>query len=400
MQFRFYASCDSEETSRAALTALPIRSEHLFKELLHRIDATSLMQLQRLQKERRAAYHSEIGKHGQSTVCSKVLGQFTRSFLDAASKLLAKAAYPNAAWCEHHHKFCPIWPDHVESMIHLEVGGNTCTPWSAQNRKCESWLDPVALPCLVWLASTGKVCPHLFVNECVPSFDAMSILPMFLQNTEFSSVVFGPDDLGIPAKRDRRYTIGWRKDFWRPAIALDSKNFKTVAGRVVKVDGRIFMRASADQVREYNNRLAAARHLPAPEDGESYRCLDVMRSADRLRLERCVEGSARENLFWDVTQGHMRPRSQTRCIPTLLRNSLIFETSTSRLILPFEMLCAQCLPFSLPEGNEFAKFQPVSLDLLEALGDRTVRHLAGNGMTLPAVGSIILTGLALAVWNE
>ena len=62
-----------------------------------------------------------------------------------------------------------------QAMLHIEIAGPTCTPWSRANQDARGWLEEASLPCLVWIASLARARPHAIVAECVPAFDAPAL---------------------------------------------------------------------------------------------------------------------------------------------------------------------------------------------------------------------------------
>lgn len=290
-----------------------------------------------------------------------------------------------------------------QAMLHIEIAGPTCTPWSRASQDARGWLEEASLPCPVWIAGLARVRPHTIVAECVPAFDAPALQKFLVQAGadvpySFDSMVFGPDTLGIPASRDRRYSVFLRKVATSNFNAQDLNN--VVSGEM-QVDGRIFMRATHDQVKAFLDKLAASCQIPPRPDVKSFACQAVLSLSDRLRLQKCIDKAASlgpRPLFIDVTQSVGQLRVSFNNMPCLMRESSIYGVTSARILLPME-LCVQCIPLTLPSSSEFAQLSLWTMDFLETLSDKEIKSMAGNSMILPVVGSVLLVILCLADWT-
>ena len=168
----------------------------------------------------------------------------------------------------------------------------------------------MSIPAIIWFASAARWKPDVLCSECVPAFPGVEALNRFLPEFAAASVVFGPDDFGLPSSRDRRYSTTTNNDTVKPVVSL--ARFCDVATRSVELTGRDFLRASPGDIKAFIDRLAIARGIPPRVDGKRYRCLDVMTGSDRLRLAACIEAAAQAGgelpVFWDVRQSKRRPR--------------------------------------------------------------------------------------------
>ena len=97
-------------------------------------------------------------------------------------------------------------------------------------------------------------------SECVPAFPGTDILRRFLPRFGVSSIVFGPDNLGLPNSRDRRYSTALNDETTKPLMTLE--HFLDAARRSVVLSGQDFLRASPDQVNAFVDRIAQARKIP------------------------------------------------------------------------------------------------------------------------------------------
>ena len=181
--------------------------KHIFGDLMSRIPKEVLNDLFDIQTKFIQEFNDSVcTTPGKSK--RQELNRVSEKFLKEALELLGKTDFPvdATAWCYKCNAFCRIKPPPHNKQLVMEVGGNTCTPWSTAGLG-RGWLDPVSLPCLVWLHQQRAFRPHWIINECSPSFDTglMTRVMEGVMTTE--TLTFSPLDMGIPASRPRRYSI-------------------------------------------------------------------------------------------------------------------------------------------------------------------------------------------------
>ncbi len=182
-------------------------------------------------------------------------------------------------------------------------------------------------------------------------------------------------------------------------VSWDSDVFKSVLGRCCSTDGTMFLRTEASRRLAFMNEVAAARHIPPRTDGKVWSGVAVMTPGDRNRLMAVQESLVLDGLktvrFIDVTQdvGHRRASD---LIPCLLTRSRIFAIQEDTFLTPFDAFCAQCLPVSLPEDSPFASLASLEDEVFYNLPTPVARQLAGNGMVMPCVGSVMMLALLFA----
>lgn len=183
----------------------------------------------------------------------------TNDYLEAIHEFLQEVEFRDIAWCYVHHKECPLNPRHDESlrdMLWIECSGSTCCPWSRGGGH-DHYLDKATLVFFTWLYHMRFMQPDLLLHENVEGFPVdiladilnkgvasqlkclFSRVPADFEkdcgSTDFhecqeqwvvESVVFSPDDIGIPSNRVRRYACAR----WAPFVGrCDSRpSFESV----------------------------------------------------------------------------------------------------------------------------------------------------------------------------
>eukprot|EP00959_Pyramimonas_sp_CCMP1952_P017347 368350-Pyramimonas_sp.AAC.1 len=74
------------------------------------------------------------------------------SFFARACQVLGEIDWLNVealCWCYMCQNYCRVTPPIGPNTIWIEIGGNTCTPWSIKGYQL-GWLDPESLPSICW----------------------------------------------------------------------------------------------------------------------------------------------------------------------------------------------------------------------------------------------------------
>ena len=190
-----HSQTEMQEICHSLLTA-----PHVFENLLHRVDEQVVMALRELQTKRRDELSQdrrldkeEVGNH------------FFREACDILAALGAEDVrlFGYCVKCDNLCRWAPtkqVDPDVTE--VWVEIGGNTCTPWSARGKKF-GWLDAANIPALIWgwsLKMAGP--PDIVLNECTPLWPAYKFWTgVFHQPLKpiVESVKFSPVDMGTLA---------------------------------------------------------------------------------------------------------------------------------------------------------------------------------------------------------
>ena len=230
---------------------------------------------------------------------------------------------------------------------------------------------------------------------------------------EIQTAVLCPSDLGWPVGRMRRYTIASLARMWCWKREYSRESLSEIAFEKVSQDGSIFFVASPSQEDDYKATLAEQRHLPRTKrDGRMWSWSAVLPDGDFRRLTGYLKMLDGENYFEqhsiaiiNMAQDAEYVKVAHDVVPALLRQSSLCmllpksaarERSSERIrpALAEEQLLMQgwCVPDLLgPLGLE-----TVSAELfywreaLQTMHHRQVRHVAGNGMHVAVVGTVIL----------
>ena len=408
LSFRYHASRDYDELCRKMLLHAEFERSHVFGDIFDFVTTTCSEKLFDLQKdchERLARALS--GKTGSEKRTLSV--QHGRNFAVKALGVLGSSSPPHKqGYCFRHQKVCPFWPPSSSDVWHVEIAGSTCTPWSSSGKHL-GWLDKESVACLVWMHAVAGVRPAIVVHECTPSFDVEIMLRFFQDGYVGSSLVFSPLDLGIPCNRPRRYTVLLRKDLSSspsPRVTLFSEEtFLQLVGARVASCAAMFLRATAEEVRELLQHMADQRHVVLPHDMSlsSVSASALLSPWHRQNLQKyksALNGNAEfegaTEIIVDLSQDADERSRMSRVMPCLLRRSLLYAVKARRPLTPSEWFCVQCLPISLPADNNFASFVPWLPHMLRSLSRNQVQQLAGNSMVLPAMGSVLLAALLSA----
>ena len=102
----------------------------------------------------------------------------------------------------------------------------------------------------------------MVIHECVPRFPLWLLEMMLGAEYNLKSKIWCPTDLGVPARRPRKYTIATRKSTMvevAPAFAYDSSGFEDLLFQTVQADADVFLWKG--QSEETFNRLAKNRKV-------------------------------------------------------------------------------------------------------------------------------------------
>ena len=364
-EFVLHGCRDVDVLCRKMLIASRFHSEHVFGDILETVSPECVQRLQQLQGQSRFAYDTQAA--GRPTARKRELAQqIGRDFAVQALRVLESSGLTRTCSCHcyNHVQTCPLWPSPSENTWHVEVGGNTCTPWSTQG-KHGLWLDEANIPCLVWFHGLRVSKPSIIINECTPNF--VEILQRMMDEQYISAtVVFGPVEMGIPCSRPRRFTVLVRRDLCKrqrvpPLILFEEDRFLGIIAAKMVANADMFLRATPQDVQQYAAHLAKQRGVALPDDVilasslllspwlrnqlTNYR--SVLNSKGKLPLD--------SEFFVDLSQSAYDRARMSHIIPCLLRNSVLFAMKANRPLTPAEYFCVQCLPITLAEGNEFAR---------------------------------------------
>jgi hypothetical protein len=399
VEVEFYSACDFAPSCRRMLQQHREPPKHIFGDLQDRVPAALLEYIHKLQ----AAYNEELTevaglcRKGRKEKVAALGSEFFKECLNEFDKYpWTPADEPVTAWCYRCNQMCPVTPEISEGSLWIEVGGNTCTPWSASGARL-GWLDPSSVPALAWGRWISQCRPHIIINECVPAWPAREFWEHMLKGTEFTqeTLNMNPKNMGIPSCRPRSYTIVTCRGsvpMLQVSEALDVACTSSLA-----VDAAVYFKATPEMQLEMKREILRRRHIFFTEQNlEDIPWSRVLTFGARMRLKSHIDqstgfqGTQRAMLVMvsQTMQFAGYPRS---LVPTLVRNSLCYIVSEDRLMLPIEHFLVNGVPLFY-EGLP-PELQVIPQRAFEQLGLSEARRLAGNMMHLASVGSVLLAAL-------
>lgn len=231
-RIRMYSACERKKTATAVLQQHPAMTDaHIFGDILDRLPKHVRQQCLEIQSARISEW-KELKRLGEGTAAKRdELGQLLFSQL---SGILDAVEFEQEAFCAKHGIKCSLnvqaaLPLDTESFIHVEAAGSTCLAWTSFG-KSAGWLHESTLPCLVWCYSTRYFEPDCIIHENGPHFDEKPLAHILrgerrrgrrgphprnvlgiggrpVANYILHCEIFCPTDLGVPSRRQRKYSI-------------------------------------------------------------------------------------------------------------------------------------------------------------------------------------------------
>ena len=414
--FTVHSACDYNRIARKALLAHSCRSApaHVFEDIMRRVHPDCAEQLVSLQRRLQAQLQSQCAGQRTTKKFREAVTRLGEEMAQEAGKILDAACFLEQAPCARGGQHCCLKPARA-GRLWVELAGVTCTAFSNFGSKLR-WVDPSAVPCLVWCYWCRPTAPDIILVECVSEFEA-ACLEAILSDYAFLKVIFCPTTLGIPSRRKRFYGAFVNKR----SLAIDSGLpaedtsflFHSIFARSLRLDGGIYLRANEDTMLRYWQHCAAQRGLEVSEhDLARMNRSALLDPAHRVRLQGYIAEAQRhgisdsDHLFCNVMQtvGFVNCSARHRGLfPTLMRNSVLVDCGRQagggRPVHPLEHYAAMGFPVLLPPeavANAYCPFpQLLDLSAPESLTFREMRHLTGNGMHCAAVGTWLQLVLAI-----
>ena len=207
----------ASECQAVLLEAPEDMPRHLFDNISNLIPQKLLNRLQfglagHIRKfHRKLASFKPTDTESRSQHRSDLLHSLGREWVDRAVDILSEHQFTRE-WtrskCRITGGMSPCFPtlQQIGKGLHIEISGSTCVAWSTMSKGAMGWLHESSIPFLIWACMMRDIQPNLIVHECVAKFD-WEVLAIILGKTfVVKSLVFGPDDVGFPNTRRRRYT--------------------------------------------------------------------------------------------------------------------------------------------------------------------------------------------------
>ena len=348
---------------------------------------------------------------------------------------LDTASFRKECWCYCHDQLCPLNPSRIkegcqesettERILHMEVAGVTCTPWSSMNRSSTSsrWLDKARLPSLVLCHWIRHCQPSVFVIENVRAFDAKEwMVPLTRDNQyTYSEVCISPKDLGIPSSRTRKFIIAVNtNDFAAPTSLEPEKLFQQCFARPLLNSVKLYSAAGQDELRHLKREFAASKGLLCVLE----HCVEAL---DRLPMRKLLPGAlsqrqeaymetyedylqsggrALEGIWVDLNQNVSFYKRINDIAPPLLRSSKPWNLLEKRAIALVELLaCMGFCPPGLAGQSQAETCQLQRLcdrtwpwkfkDGVPYVPDKLDAQISGNGTHVACIGNVLAMALIL-----
>ena len=399
LQVRHYSCTDIDPLCRDFQAHHRSPPEHQFGNLCDRVNSEVVIHLCAIQENFRTQADQVIAQRSEGKSQREVYSEIgDRFFEEACSFLDGVEVDPDVeCWCFVHNRPCRVRPDVPPGAVWLEIGGNTCTPWTTSGKHL-GYLDPASIPSLIWGYTVKSHRPVHVVNECVRLWPALQFWQRILQDTFYRIVsdLHNPYQFGFPANRCRRLTH--LRDGAHPAgrarFGATSHNLLLAAGfdcnPALTADS--YFQAPKRNLEKYRADLLTQRMFVLPPGIKSLSWELVIPFHFRARLKRWKKflrlqgidlAKSDHALVADIQHNpEWMGRASQRHMPALMRQAHPWNLKRKRPMIPLEHLLVNAFPV-------WAEVPPVPLEYLESLANSDVRRLAGNMMHLGTLGSFI-----------
>ena len=439
----FYSAVDNARRAQIALLGHNVgsRPNHVFVDVLDRLPASVRSTCVAIQDAKLRQFDERTKNKLSSEGKQRLKQELGFQLFNELCDVLDEVEFMQEAYCKTHEMMCctnlrldPAFQD----MFHIEVAGTTCTAWSSMGLH-GGLLDKSTLPCLVWLYSTRFMEPDAIVHENSPNFKHEHLAAVLCGarrrldrhgagprcafsrgnragTYQLMTEVFSPCMLGVPSRRQRRYTMlvnsnygGFRGD----------GEFSKVFFRNLVADASLYMVADYEAVQRKTEDLLKRQRIcvesiadvapaVALQPGAWARLQGYMKLADEKGMSE--NGQVQERMPIMLCNLAQNPgywnQLDTKMAPALLRNSVLFDIKRGRLVevypehflvMGYPTPCSETqVPDRLAQLFPFTGLVSAPMHLLT---ERDLQVLTGNGMHLSAVGAAVCFILAATTHN-
>lgn len=292
-------------------------------------------------------------------------------------------------WCEKHRACCRggSWAaahgdgeaglGDDDSTIKAVVVGSTCKVWSSRGAQRRHGGKSM-LPFLVWIFLLRHIRPDIVVHECTMNFD-VSLLQRWLSHLyQMVSLVVSPEPFGVPAARNRRYTMMANKC---SMTFVGPRHFEHVFAMACEVDADVFFSAGEAEI------------LLPPSTGRTCtrrRCSSACEYASNLGAHQAPSGC----FVCKLQQGYGFETCGPVVLPCLLASSspVICSFRHQRHMVASEMFAVQGFDVSGLSGKYKSPWSKVLNSPAITMNQR--KELVGNAMYMQGVTVCLLYTVA------
>ena len=397
--FRVHRACDFSATCRRILNSFPRthRAHYVAKDLLDMVSIETIAEMQRVLKSAKAEYQE---RRQAGEVKRKFVGELWARVQKDMTDILSQLDWSEPkARCDGHdgrpieH---PWWWDGFEvggTELVGEVAGTVCVAWSSMGSG-SGWLAASCIPFFIWLSLVVHKRPHFIIHECTPRFEIEIFQKALGTWYDIQTICLSPTDLGIPASRDRRYTVMLLKTALAPVMKLDSAEFKDMFYRRVAIPGSVFMDSlQEDDWQAYIKELASAQRLPEKDVTGPWPLDAVLPAGMATRRAAWNDWAAQHGVTTGLCDANHHASfigNVLQPVPALLQSSMIHVVS-DRVFHPLEHFGPIGLPVLAKDRISAGNLGGlIPAELLASMSTRELKSVTGNAMHAACVGLMIL----------
>ena len=424
-----YSATDNDQLCRQALLAHPHEStpQHVFRDVLERVPDDVLARLKAIESSK---LKTMPARRRSACIDERIQKcELGAELVAGLRKELESTRFNETVWCVRHNAYCHVHPRSDASLagfMHLEVAGPCCPAWSSMSARQDRWLSQATLPALVWAYSARHAGVDIIVHENAPGWDEEPTRQIFAGEANGArrrsncvgsmygpgASVFGcyqppplcPTMFGRPSRRKRKYTMFIRRHGFHlalPPVTTFAEAFEQAFVRAQSLGMVEYLCAPEPLVLDHAEQLVRDQGFDmdateidagmAVRSGEAVRSFGYQRLAESKGLV--------EDGVWNCpvalvnlaqASSHIK-QVDTANAPALMTRSILFDLVRQRMLVDEEYWLIQgYAPPRLLHSRLEHLFPARELHL----SSKQARHLAGNGMHLTCVGSMILAALA------
>ena len=252
--------------------------------------------------------------------------------------------------------------------------------------------------------STLKLQPDLILHENVSGFHWPLMLKISGWRFGVACREFSPLDMGFPIHRPRVYSVMHHLSTLNMKCPYDGPAFEHVMFANVVADAGIFYLgvgvSSEHDIQELRDRAARYGRVMSEQSECGSLSSVVLPGPQQVRLAQYKRligkgGNSELAFLCNLQQRPSFMKAVTRHMPTLLCNSLIYNTKLDRPTFSVEYFASMGVPTSMEDSDISSVARPLHSDSeSHRLSTSDARLLCGNGMHVAAVGGVFLWALS------
>ena len=397
--FMVHRVCDNDPMCRRTLHGHcpgPEHPRHIFGDLCERIDASTLFELVAI-AERWSANVAELTSHCNTADVVAISKKAGQAMVREMVVVMNGATIKESGWCWKHDGLCRFFQ---AGRLNIWSAGNRCLSRPSYGKR-ESWNGKDTIPFLVWCFSVLHARPHLFMEECTPSFDLSVVHDILGHAYNLQSRILCPSQFGAGCLRRRQWCVGALKSAVKVNFPFDGKEFEDIFFREAQLGGDAYFVAAADQreaaVREL---LGTRRNRRKPSSSSVHRgklATEELPPGLACRLKgykMLLEHRDMRTAIANLTQNpDCRPWLH-RKLQTLLTKSTVVLMRSRRLGHDIEQGALLLTADEHLNAMGWPMFCDGKVNLLREVAAQLdvdfKKHLAGNGMHIMVAGAVLL----------